>query len=156
MNNLKTIYQPSLALIFGACSCFTFLSIYGVIAYWEVKLGLIKWILIVPQSFRNQAYLLHSFLVELCAASLVTAMFGIPLGAITKKNPIQIGVVTFLGLLICYSVYSSIVWEKFMFICQGEGAIYCVFKLGMWLTLFYFMLKIGNSMAYRFQSKENL
>lgn len=77
------------------------------------------------------------------AAIPIIAIAGIVLGYIVKENALLYGCIAVVAYITCGTIYSSILFEQFVFSLYAPRVWYTLSSIVAWILLFTLMTKAG-------------
>ncbi|MDY6973718.1 MAG: hypothetical protein SV775_15550 [Thermodesulfobacteriota bacterium] len=140
---MKTKNSITISIAIGALCVPIFYSVYGIVANFDIEHRFLRWINIVPEEYRLSAGLFHSFIIEMIAAIPIIAIAGIALGYLVKKNALLFGCIAVAAYFACGTIYSSILFERFVFSHYAPSVWYTISSIVAWILLFITMTRIG-------------
>jgi hypothetical protein len=154
MRKVNTQKSIIIATAIGALCAPVFQLIYGIVANFDVEHKFIRWITIMPMEYRLSAATLHSFMIEMITAILITAVAGLILGYLVKRNSLLFGCMATIAYFACGTIYLSILSGHFIFSRDGGNTLYTICSTVAWILLFIIMTRIGILLNNKLQSRQ--
>lgn len=154
MKKLNTQISIIITITIGALCVPVFQLIYGIVANFDVEHKFIRWIAIIPKEYRFPAAMVHSFMIEMIGAIPITAVAGIVLGYLVKRNALLFGCIAAIAYFACGTIYISILCDQFIFSRDVGNTLYSIGSTLAWVLLFIIMMRIGILINNKFQSRQ--